>query len=67
MSNPSDDVDQYLLDDYESDNDNKTSTTGSGYLDTLGLSAETQKMLAKLGVGSVPKAEEDEPASCTSK
>jgi chromosome transmission fidelity protein 1 len=62
-SQSEDEDDRYLLDDYESDEENKPKPHGSGYIDSLGLSAETQKLLAKLGVGNAASAEEeDEPA-----
>jgi chromosome transmission fidelity protein 1 len=56
------DEDQYLLDDYESDDDGNKKSSGSAYLDNLGLSSETRAMLSKLGVGGPVNPEEDEPA-----
>jgi chromosome transmission fidelity protein 1 len=55
-----DDDDQYLVVEYDSDQETK-SQGQSAYINTLGLSVETQKLLARLG-GTVSKPEEEEPA-----
>jgi chromosome transmission fidelity protein 1 len=51
-----------LLDDYESDNDSKQKFSSASDLPDLGLSADTQKLLNKLGLsanGGLPEVEEE--------
>jgi chromosome transmission fidelity protein 1 len=53
---------EFLLDDYESDNDSKQNSSSALDLPDLGLSADTQKLLKKLGLsanGGLQEAEEE--------
>jgi chromosome transmission fidelity protein 1 len=59
-ANGHDEESQFVLDDYESDEDSRGAGKRSGFDDT-GLSAETQALMEKLGFSAgAPKAEEGE-------